>query len=266
MGWRTVYFVGVLPLVLVMFARRNLRETRRFEQLQEAPSEDSPRRPGLTAIFRTAYKRRVFLLALVWTLTYMGTQNAVQFWKQFAITERGLTDAEVGGSIAIAAVASMPLVFLAGKLLDMMGRKAASVLIYAAVALGIAGAYGLHGRWPLTVGLSVAIFGVSAVLPVLNNYSAELFPTEYRADAFAWSNNLLGRAGYVIGPVLVGHLAGDYGWGPAVISTVIFPILGLVVVLKFFPETRGLASKTRHVPGNPENKSYLGLGSNARLS
>ncbi len=34
-GWRTVYFVGVIPLVLLAFARRNLKETSRFTELQK---------------------------------------------------------------------------------------------------------------------------------------------------------------------------------------------------------------------------------------
>ena len=68
----------------------------------------------------------------------------------------------------------------------------------------------------LTAALVGAIFGVSGLLPVLNAYSAELFPTELRADAFGWANNLLGRIGYVIGPVLVGTVAGSVGWGKAV--------------------------------------------------
>jgi putative MFS transporter len=77
------------------------------------------------------------------------------------------------------------------------------------------------------------------VLPVLNAFTAELFPTDLRGDAFAWSNNLLGRVGYVLSPALVGVLAGRFGsWGPAVQLTVIGPVIALVLMLLWLPETR----------------------------
>src|SRR5512139_3536500 len=53
LGWRTVYFVGVVPLVLLGFARRGLRETARFD----AVPREATRQP-FTRIFRTPYRGR----------------------------------------------------------------------------------------------------------------------------------------------------------------------------------------------------------------
>ncbi|MEZ4251836.1 MAG: hypothetical protein R3B99_26800 [Polyangiales bacterium] len=66
--------------------------------------------------------------------------------------------------------------------------------------------YTLEGLWPLTFALMLGIFASSAYLPILNGYTAELFPTRLRGMAFAWSNNLLGRLGYVLSPVAVGFI------------------------------------------------------------
>ncbi len=237
-GWRSVYVVGVVPLILLALARRDLPETPRFLAAQAAGRTLEGGKLG--AIWGTAWRGRVLRLAVIWALTYVATQNAITFWKEFAVGERGLTDAEVGASISIAAVASMPLVFASGRLLDAIGRLRGATVIYALTVVGIVAAYTLHGRWPLTVALIFAIFGTSAVLPVLNSYTTELFPTDLRGDAFAWSNNLLGRIGYVLGPVLVGQLAASgLGWGPSVAATAVFPIFALVLILRWMPETRG---------------------------
>lgn len=231
-GWRMPYFLGVLPLIILIYARRNLRETRRFEE-QVRVTE----RP-FAAILKTGYRSRVLRLGLIWMATYVCTQNAVTFWKEFAMAERKLTDGQVGLSITIAAVFSMPLVFMVGPLLDRLGRRGGAVIIFLATALGVFGAYALHDRVMLTAALVFAIFGASAVLPVLNAFNTELFPTELRGDAIAWSNNLIGRLGYVLSPALVGVFAERIGWGAAVRMTAVFPIVALVMILSFLPETR----------------------------
>ncbi len=85
----------------------------------------------------------------------------------------------------------------------------------------------------------VASASVSATFAVLNAFTTELFPTERRAEAFAWANNLLGRVGYVLAPALVGALAGRVGWGNAVSATAAFPLVALVLILCVLPETKG---------------------------
>src|SRR5690606_3181114 len=123
-------------------------------------------------------RRRMLQLALIWAMTYVCTQNAVTFWKQFVVRDRGLSDAQAGLSIVIAAVVSMPLVFFAGKLLDIVGRRYGALIIFGLGSLGVLGSYAPWSQWPLTAALVLGIFGASAVLPVLNAYNAELFPTE----------------------------------------------------------------------------------------
>lgn len=236
-GWRTVYFVGIIPLVILAVARRSLRESERFaSQVDAEAGEPKP----LFRIWGTPYRKRVLQMALIWGLTYTCTNNAVTFWKDFVVSDRGMTDDEVGLAITIAAVGSMPLVFYAGKLLDQLGRRWGALVIYGATMLGVVGCYGLEGRWPLTAALVFAIFGASAVLPVLNAYTSELFPTDLRGDAFAWTNSLLGRIGYVASPALVGAMAEglDWGYGPAVQVTAIGPLLALALILLWLPETK----------------------------
>jgi putative MFS transporter len=111
------------------------------------------------------------------------------------------------------------------------------VVIFSLGVLGVLGSYGLHGRWTLTFALVFGIFGASGVLPVLNAFTTELFPTDLRASAFAWSNSVLGRIGYVLGPIIVGAVATDVGWGPAVQVTAIGPVIAVILILMWLPET-----------------------------
>jgi putative MFS transporter len=109
--------------------------------------------------------------------------------------------------------------------------------VFALAIAGVSLTYTLDGRWSITAAMTLSVFGASAVLPVLNAFTTELFPTAYRADAFAWSNNLIGRIGYVLSPLAVGTLAETHGWGPVLALTGLGPALAIVLVLVLLPET-----------------------------
>jgi putative MFS transporter len=234
-GWRTVYFVGVLPLLLLAYARRGLGETRRFAAYAAA----ARRERRATHILRSPYRGRVYQLAAIWGLVYMCAQPGVFFWKEFAVAERGLSDAHVGLAIGVASLVSLPALFLVGRALDRWGRRPAATLLLLGCAVSFVGSYQAQSLPALTACLAVAVFCVSATFSVLDAFTTELFPTDRRAEAFAWANNLLGRVGFVIAPALVGTLAGRIGWGDAVSATALFPVVALVLALLVLPETRG---------------------------
>jgi putative MFS transporter len=235
-GWRSVYFVGIIPLLLLAYARRGLRETKRFADY--AAERKETRRP-LVAILRGPYRKRVLQLALIWGLTYMCTNTVVVFWKEYAVAEAGFTDRQVATALTIASLLAMPFIFSVGKILDAWGRRKSAVLIYGVTIVFVVMAYQLTNFWILTLSLSFAIFAAIALLALLNTFTTELFPTALRSDAFAWCNNLLGRIGYVIAPVIVGNAAETFGWGPSVSATTISVVIALVLILAWLPETRG---------------------------
>lgn len=236
-GWRSVYLVGVAPLVLIAYARRGLKETARFEEQQAAgPIAQRP----IAAIWSTPQRRRVLQLATIWFFTYLCTQTAISFWTDYAITDLSLTEGKVSKVLTIGSIVSLPLVFGAGKLIDVLGRKGGALIIFVGTSLGVFGAYSWTSELGMTIGMALAIFGVSGVLPVLNAFTTELFPTDWRGDAFAWSNNLLGRFGYVLAPLMVGHAAVTMGYGPAIRATAITPLIALALILWWMPETNQL--------------------------
>ncbi|MEM9068602.1 MAG: MFS transporter [Myxococcota bacterium] len=250
-GWRSVYFVGVLPLIVLAVARRNLRETRRFEAVKHEETK------SIMAIWKSPHRGRMLALAVIWFVAYIPAQNAVAFWKEFATGERGLTDGEVGLAITIAAVGSMPFVFASGKLIDVLGRRRGAAVIFGIGGVGVVACYTVSGFWPLTIALMSGIFAASAYLPVLNAYSTELFPTKARGMAYAWSNNLLGRWGYILSPFVVGYLVAETGaFGPVVAATGVFNILAIILVFRLLPETTGRELEDTASMGDDEPATF----------
>ncbi len=245
LGWRSVYVVGAVPLVIVAFLRRGMRETKRFSERQAAGGFDRQR---VFALFKSVHRNRIVLLGLIWGLTYVCTQSAVLFWKEFAVAERGFTDKQVGFSLSVATIVALPILFLSGRLLDVLGRRKGGALVFVLTTVGVIASYTLTGQGPLTAALVVAVFGTTAVLPVLNAYTTELFPTEVRSDAFALANNLLGRTFFVVTPIVVGTAAAQWGYGLAVAATGLTPLVAVALILAFLPETQGreLESTSAH--------------------
>jgi MFS transporter, putative metabolite:H+ symporter len=233
LGWRSVYIIGVLPLLLLMYARRGLKETERFTNR----SPQAPLDPPLFDLLRGPHRRRVLELGAIWFLSYICTNNAVTFWKEFALAERGLTHGQIGLIMTVAALVSMPLIFFAGRMLDAIGRKRGAAVIYLATAFGVFGAYTFHGVVPLLLCMTIGIFGINAVLTVLNTFMTELFPTEARGNAAAWSNNLIGRVGYCLSPLAIGQVVEQYGWALPLRLTTVFPLLALGLIFWLLPET-----------------------------
>jgi putative MFS transporter len=236
LGWRSIYLVGAVPLVIVAFARRTLRESSRFEQ---AKAEGRTGERGFFDLWRTPHRTRMLQLGLIWSLTYVCTQNTVTFFKAYAVAERHWTDKQVGGAVSVAAVLSLPMLFLVGRMLDRLGRRKGALVVYGSLVFGCLGAFTIVSRGAVTASLVLAVFAQSAVLALLNAYTGELFPTEVRGDAFAWVNNILGRVGYVLSPIALGAVAESVGWGPAVASTTAFAAVALVLLWLWLPETKG---------------------------
>lgn len=240
LGWRSVYFLGSLPLLLMAVLRRSLRETERFASWSsDAWAQQPPPPQRFWHILQTPYRNRVLVMGLIWTLSYCGIGNVITFWKELALSARGLSDAQAGALIASAAVLGMPFTYLVGKLLDRMGRRRGAVLILVAAALGVLGSASFEHKGLLLSSLVICVITVTGQQVVLNAFTAELFPTELRSSAFAWSNNLLGRVGMVVSPALVGMVAERSGYVVALQGIAVFPLLALLLILGLLPETNG---------------------------
>ena len=189
-------------------------------------------------ILRTVHRPTVVLLALVWALVYSNTKVVVFFWKAHASTALGFDEHAMGGMFATAAALTLPLLYAWPWVFDRLGRRRSSVIVMICLSASTLAAYSLTGRTSLIASLCVLLFANTAVLVVMNAYTAEMFPTRLRADGYAWSNNVFGRMGALIAPMLLGQLAGPLsGFSTAVIPAALAPLGALALILWRLPET-----------------------------
>jgi putative MFS transporter len=231
-GWRGLYFIGILPLLLIAFLRRNMPETARWRQLQ---AEASARQPGLFDVFRPGLRLRFTLLMLMAATATMVAGPTFAFASYRATNAFGWTPGQV--SLMMIAGGGIGLLgwFVFGRLADTAGRR----FIGAAGIVMAAAGIGLYYRTPwLLPAFAMIVFAEAGVAIALNALGTELFPTGLRATAKSWITNA-GIIGAMIGLGIVGAASDSLGGAHVVISLLAIAALIIGPLIFLLPETRG---------------------------
>jgi putative MFS transporter len=248
-GWRGMYLLGIAPLLLVAFLRRGLRETRRFVALAEerTKSRELAPRPMLTAFtqaikpLRGPYRGRLLLVALLWNSVGLVGAPAVTFFSLYAKRDHHWTSTEIGHAIVLAYLIGTLGHLAAGWMLDRVGRKVTTSLVYVLGALAMLALFQTESHRAMLLAMVVTVFAFQGARTATATYSAELFPTEIRATSYSMTVQLLGQLAALLTPVTIGMLSRSLGGlGNAVAAISAGPIIGAALVMIFAPETRGM--------------------------
>jgi MFS family permease len=246
-GWRGMYFIGIAPLLLVAFLRRNLRETARFTELKRKHRSETSLVDGLrenvAQAFRALggpYRGRLLLVAMLWNCVMLVGAPAVTFFSLYAIRDRHWTRSQVGSAVVLAYIIGTFGHVLAGYMLDRVGRKLTTCASYVAGAVAIMLLFQTAGHTAMLTAMVATVFAFQGARTATATYSAELFPTEIRATSYSLTVQLLGRITALLTPVIIGALSRSLGGlGNAVAAVSIGPVISAVLVALFAPETRG---------------------------
>jgi MFS transporter, putative metabolite:H+ symporter len=245
-GWRGMYFIGILPLLLVSFLRRSLRETARFEATRES-ARLAPSALRLS-MFRQAiepfggpYRGRLILVAMLWNSVSLVGAPAVTFFSLHAKRDLHWTSANIGRAVVLAYLIGTLGHLLAGWAIDRVGRKATTSVSYLIGTVAIIGLFRCVSHDAVLFAMVVTVFAFQGARTATATYSAELFPTEIRATSYSMTVQLLGQITAILSPLVIGILSRSLGGlGNAVTIVAVGPVIGAILVWLFAPETRGM--------------------------
>jgi MFS family permease len=221
-GWRIVYAVTLVWLLVAVDIARRLPETKRFE------------RPHVVA--PPLDRRRFGLLAAVALLSNLFVAPASLFQNGYLEDERGYSAALIAAfTLATATPAGIGLI-VGGRFADFRGRRKIIAVALPVATAFIVLSYSIGGppMW-----LAVILGGIAGAIayPALAVYRAELFPTGNRSRA----------AGLLTAAALIGGIAGllttgqllDAGNSHGVVlgSLASAQVAVVLIVLLRFPET-----------------------------
>ncbi len=258
-AWRLMYLVGVLPALLVLWMRRGMPESTRWEQSSERRrAARTQRRSGAPLEAEHAALTRftvvdmfldrgvrprlvaAFLMMLSVTFGFWGVATFVPTYVGTVAAKAGLSAPYYSAVAGLLGTGVSIFGFISlGFLADAIGRRPTTMLWYA-MCLVLTPVVYMWARSMGTLLAAVAVFGfftggIWAWAPV---WLPELFPTRMRATAVAFCFNAP-RWISAVGPLIAGTLiVGLGGYGPAATIVGLFFVVG-VVAAPFLPETNG---------------------------
>jgi MFS family permease len=237
MAWRVMFWIGLLPALLVVYLRRHIQEPEIFQKKVET------RKEPVGSHFLTLFKPPYLFTTVFVSLMITGAQGAtyiLNIWvPTYLRVERGMSVVNTGGIMFITIAGAWIGYTLGGYSADYLGRKA-TLLIFGILSVVMVCAYTML---PLTksqllpVGFVMGIIAYGIFSP-MGPYLSEMFPTKIRGtgQGFCYS---FGRGIGAFFPALIGIYSMKWRLGIAIplffgIATAI-----MIAALVMLPETKG---------------------------
>ena len=254
-GWRGLYALALIPLVLIIPLRQVLPESQRFEREQREGTRPANIMVPVKALF-SAYPGRLLMLVSVAFLGNLGGNPQGFFFSKYLQEAHGWSPANVSSLYFIGGALGIMGNIVSGRLSDRFGRRRMGAFFYFMAPMLAFWLYSSYSAARITLPLLHSSF--SAVIPIwifqlffdvasstiAFAYSAELFPTSYRSTAGSVLA-VAGTTGGALGFFLEGVLYRSTGshW-LAVRYLAVFWLMVPFIMFFFFPETAGLELET----------------------
>lgn len=255
-GWRGLFMIGAVPLVLFPFYVLQLGETEAFRARQAVARATGADAAGagdsqsfgrklaeelgrLRVLLSSDHRARLAGITSLWVLVNFWSGTALYSFTLYVFDERGWTAAD----LVLLPLGTIPCGLfgysLAGLAMDRLGRRRACSLY---LGIGVAATltcYQASADAAILAGY-FALIGLGGVWAIVTTWTAELFPTELRATATGFANNLVGRFGLVFGPMVAGLLGGALrSTADAVAWLGLLLLIGIPIALSL-PETNAI--------------------------
>lgn len=239
LAWRVVFAIGLLPALLVIYIRKNVKEPELFKRSVEQRAQGSGIK--LFDIFKPDIVRTTILACLL-AAGVQGSSHAIIFWlPTFLVSARELTTVQAGSFVMVTTAGAFFGYLCSAYLTDAVGRRR-NFMIYVVGCLVVDFVYFFvpaSNTVLLLLGIALGFFS-QGIYASLGPYFTELFPTRIRATGQAFAYNF----GRTIGAIFIGligymSLTLPLNWAMGVLSLGGYALAVIATLL--LPETKGIA-------------------------
>jgi MFS family permease len=251
LAWRVLFWIGLLPALLVFWVRRHVPESGVFVKSRRNAHTGGVLRQ-LVAIFHPDYLATTVKVSVLATASIGASYTFLIWLPTYMKTVKGLSVIGTSAYTTVMILGAFVGFILGAWVCDAIGRKGTFAASAAGSAILLA-AYMLvpiSNEMMLVLGFPLGLCAFMMFSP-MGPYMTELFPTRMRAAGQGFCYNF-GRGIGALFPALVGKLTSVLGLGNAI---AVFGIAAYVVMLfavVLLPETLGkpLLDDTAEPPAN----------------
>ena len=244
LAWRILFWLGVLPALLIVYIRRNLKEPKVY---QSAVKGD----------FLQIFSPSLLLTTVRASLLATGMQGgyyAITTWlPTFLQKERHLSVLDSSGYLLVLILGSFIGYLTSAYLTDLLGRRRCFILfaICAGSLIVVYTQIPVTDQLMLFLGFPLGFF-LSGIFSGMGAFLSELFPSRVRGSGQGFCYNF-GRAAGALCPTLVGYLSQTMPLGIAIGYLAAGAYLLVVVSALSLPETKGRSLSEEEEPAAAED-------------
>ena len=237
-AWRALFWIGILPALLVFYIRRRVPEPEIYAETRKRVETT-----GAKASFLQIFSPDILKVTVLTALLAVGAQGgyyAITTWlPTFLKTQRKLSVLNTGEYLFVIIVGSFVGYMISAYLADHLGRKK-TLIIYAVCSFITVIAYTylpISNSVMLVLGFPLGFFA-SGVFSPIGAFFTELFPSRLRGSGQGFSYNF-GRGIGALFPTLVGFLSASVTLGQAIAIFAAGAYVVMIIGTSLLPETRG---------------------------
>jgi MFS family permease len=239
-GWRVLFWIGILPALLIVYIRRNVREPAVYLALHAGLPAGSQISGGgaFLRIFRPPLLVKTFWATSLATGMLAAYYSVTTWLPTFLATERHLSVTGTTGYLLMMIAGSLAGYLVSAWLADAIGRRRSFMLFACCGASLIL----LYTHMPVSGGMLLIGFPLGFfVLGIFSGIGAcfaELFPGDVRGSGqgFCYSS---GRAIGAACPALIGAWSAHISLGESIGAMTVAAYALVVISAWALPETRG---------------------------
>jgi putative MFS transporter len=239
-GWRSMYVIGALPLLVVGFLRRRLPETQRFAVKEKSAAAVSKLQETLALLRGLVRDYPGRIAAILTAVCAMGFAEgpATVLAQKYLQSSLGYTPGQVTMLLIPGGLIGLALTIAMGRLSDRIGRKPSAMIMACTMGISFWGFFSPVPGWAIPPLWVLGFFGFFSGSALMAGFALEIVPTQYRATVSGLRYLVEIGAG-AVALALEGHFYDRFGsHGPAIqVCLLTIPVtLGALLLL---PEPAG---------------------------